>query len=239
MKQTLKDGLAFAAFVATVSIVISLYGSNEAAAQSSGKKTETPVIVVWVYDYARIPKHTMARAEREVQKVLGAAAVRFEWVECPTSAKEVKVHPVCQERMSDAGLGLTILPTARGVADAYVDRDFGIAQVFNNGQFGHYAYVFYDRVQHTAELTGIPATQLLGSVIAHEFGHLLLRSSTHSKSGIMRAQWDRNDLQNLTWGQLKFTPAEKESIHTEALLRLRSAGGLPKASPKAAPAGGQ
>src|ERR1051326_1166810 len=83
MKQTLKDGLAFAAFVATVSIVISLYGSNEAAAQSSGKKTETPVIVVWVYDYARIPKHTMARAEREVQKVLGAAAVRFEWGRMP------------------------------------------------------------------------------------------------------------------------------------------------------------
>lgn len=239
MKQTLKDGLAFAAFAATVSVVISLYWSSEAAAQTSDKKTEAPVIVVWVYNYARIPKHMMARTEGEVQKILRAAAIHLDWVECPTSAEEVKVRPVCQELMSNAELGLTILPTARGVADAYVDRDFGIAQVFNNGQFGHYAYVFYDRVQHTAALAGISTTELLGSVIAHELGHVLMRSTTHSRSGIMRVRWDRNDLKDLTWGQLKFTPEEVGMIHAEALLRLRSAGGLSKAPAEAALSGGQ
>ncbi|HET9179102.1 MAG TPA: hypothetical protein VFQ24_12160 [Terriglobia bacterium] len=235
MKQTLKDGLAFAAFVATVSVGISLSRCEWAAAQTSDSGTEIPIITVWLYNYAGIPKHTMARAEREVQKILDAAAIRLEWVECPTSAEEVKVRPICQELMSNAELGLTILPTARGVADAYVDRDFGISQVFNDGQFGHYAYVFYDRVQHTADLADIPATQLLGSVIAHEFGHLLLRSSTHTGHGIMRMRWDRNDLKDLTWGQLNFTPEEAETIHAEVLLRLRSAGGLAKARPAVAP----
>ncbi len=239
MKWTLKEWFAFAVCVTAVSVGISLPTCEWAAAKMPDSKAENPIIKVWLYNYAGIPKHTMARAEGEVQKILRAAAIHLDWVECPTSAEEVKVHPICQERMSDAELGLTTHPTARGVADAYVDRDFGIAQIFNNGQFGHYAYVFYDRVQHTAALTGMAASQLLGSVIAHEFGHVLMRSSTHSRSGIMRAQWDHNDLQNLTWGQLKFTPAEKELIHTEALLRLRSAGGLAKVGPRTALSEGQ
>lgn len=239
MKRTPKECFAFAVCVTAVSVGISLPKCEWAAAQTPDSKAEIPIIKVWLYNYAGIPKHTMARAEGEVQNILSAAAIHLEWVDCPTSAEEVKIRPVCQELMSNAELGLIILPTARGVADAYVDRDFGIAQIFNNGQFGHYAYVFYDRVQHTAAMAGMPASQLLGSVISHEFGHVLLRSSTHSRSGIMRAQWDHNDLQNLTWGQLKFTPAEKELIHTEALLRLRSAGGLAKARPKTAQSGGQ
>lgn len=231
MKRTLTQCFAFAACVTAVPIGTCLSRCGWAAAQTSAG---IPIIRVWVYNYAAIPQHMMARAEGEVQKILGAAAIHLDWVECPTSAEEVKVHPVCQELMSNAELGLTILPTARGVADAYVDKDYGIAQAFNNGQFGHYAYVFYDRVQHTAELTGMPASQLLGSVIAHEFGHLLLRSSTHTGHGIMRMRWDRHDLKDLTWGQLKFTPEEAGMIHAEALLRIRSAGGLAKAPPKAA-----
>jgi hypothetical protein len=231
MKQTLTDWFAFAVSVSTISIVISLSWCKGATAQTPDKNTETPIIVIWVYNYAQIRKDTMARTEREVQKILGAAAVHFEWIDCPTSAEEVKVHPVCQDRMSNAELGLTILPTARGVANAYVDKDFGIAQVFNDGTFGHYAYVFIDRVKYRAELEQISESELLASVICHEFGHLLLRSSTHSRSGIMRVQWDRNDLQNLTWGQLTFTPAERELIHSEALARFRSSAG-PAAIPR-------
>ena len=231
MKQTLKYWSAFAVSVSIISIVISLAWCKEAKGQTPDKTTETPTIVIWVYNYARIPKDAMARTEGEVQKIFGAAIVHFEWIDCPTSAEEVKVHPVCQERMSNAELGLTILPTARGVANAYADKDFGIAQVFNDGTFGHYAYVFIDRVSYRAQMEQISESELLASVMCHEFGHLLLRSSTHSRSGIMRVQWDRNDLQNLTWGQLTFTHAEKELIHTEALARLRSSAG-PAAIPR-------
>ena len=112
-------------------------------------------------------------------------------------------------------------------------------QVFNDGTFGHYAYVFVDRVRYRAEMEQISEGQLLAFVIAHEFGHLLLRSSTHTGRGIMRMRWDRNDLKDLTWGQLKFTPEEAETIHAEALLRLRPAGRLAKTPPKAALSGGQ
>ncbi|HXH51239.1 MAG TPA: hypothetical protein VNM47_18010 [Terriglobia bacterium] len=230
MKQTLKDWFAFAVCVSTVSVVISLFWCKGAIAQTPDKNTETPTIVIWVYNYARIPQDTMARTEREVQKILGAADVHVEWVDCPTSAEDVKVHPVCQERMSNAELGLTILPTAKGAANAYVDKYFGFAQTFNDGTFGHYAYVFVDRVRYRAQMDQISESELLASVICHEFGHVLLRSNTHSRSGIMRVRWDRDDLKYLTWGRLTFTPAERELIHSEAMARLRSSAGPPAIS---------
>lgn len=235
MKQTLKDWFAFAVCISTIWFVISLCWCRGAKAQTPEKKTETPRIVVWVYNYAGIPKNKMARAEREVQKIFGAAAVHFEWVKCPTSAEEVKVHPVCQERMSNLELGLTILSTARGVADEYVGKYFGISEVYNDGTFGHYAWVFADRVKYRAQLNQISEGQLLGCVICHELGHVLLQSSTHSRSGIMRRRWDRNDLKYITWGRLTFTHKEADRIHTEALARLRSSAGRPTISRNAVP----
>jgi hypothetical protein len=227
MKQILKDCFSFAVCVSTISFVISLCWYKGAKAQTPGKDTETPKIVVWVYNYAGIPNDTMARAEREVQNIFGAAAVHFEWVQCPISAEEVKAHPVCQKRMSNLELGLTILSTARGVADAYVDKYFGISEVYDDGTFGHYAYVFADRVKYRAQLEQISESQLLGCVICHELGHVLLQSSTHSRWGIMRVRWDRNDLKYITWGQLTFTHEEADMIHTEALVRLLSSAGRP------------
>src|SRR5579859_6811148 len=194
MKQTLKNWFAFTICISAVTAVISICWCHVATAQTPDKDTETPKIVIWVYNYAGIPKDTMARAEREVQKLFGAAAVHFDWIDCPTSWEEVKVRPLCQERMSNLELGLTILSTARGVADEYVDKYFGISEVYNDGTFGHYAYVFADRVRYRAQLEQISESQLLACVISHEFGHVLMQSPTHSGSGIMRARWDRDDL---------------------------------------------
>ena len=51
------------------------------------------------------------------------------------------------------------------------------------------AYIFYDRILDHARLTGSNVARLLGAVIAHEVGHLLLPAFSHSPTGIMRAHW--------------------------------------------------
>jgi hypothetical protein len=48
---------------------------------------------------------------------------------------------------------------------------------------------------------------LLGYIIAHELGHLLLGPG-HAPSGIMRATWDMNDLEAIRQGRLKFSREE-------------------------------
>ena len=50
------------------------------------------------------------------------------------------------------------------------------------------------------------ASQLLGHVIAHEMGHLLLPSGAHSAAGLMRPIWDLAQVQAADQGALTFTP---------------------------------
>ena len=50
--------------------------------------------------------------------------------------------------------------------------------------------IFYDRIADHAKRTGSSVAVLLGAVIAHEVGHLLLPAFSHSPTGIMRPHWD-------------------------------------------------
>jgi hypothetical protein len=79
--------------------------------------------------------------------------------------------------------------------------------------------VFYDRVEDFAvkhiAYTHADTAQMLGHVIAHEIGHLLLNVQTHSASGIMRGRWDLWDVQNAIYGHLLFTRQQAETIRGE------------------------
>jgi hypothetical protein len=179
-----------------------------------------PRIVIWVYNYAQVPQQTLADAETEVGKILARAGVSADWIKCPVSVEEVQANPVCQDRMGAAELALIILskvdPTPeRQAADSY----FGYAQVFSGHQFGHYAYVSYDQIRDPALRGPASVSQMLGHVATHELGHVLLRSIAHSSSGLMRAKWDRSDLEKAAQGQLNFTQEQGKLLRAEALAR--------------------
>jgi hypothetical protein len=53
---------------------------------------------------------------------------------------------------------------------------------------------------------------VLGAAIAHEIGHLLLPHDSHSKSGIMRAEWNQSDFRNAKSGGLLFTADQAAQI---------------------------
>jgi hypothetical protein len=96
------------------------------------------------------------------------------------------------------------------------------------------AYVFYERAEQLARQqmaenrvressTGrvkahTELGQILGHVIAHELGHLLGLPS-HSQTGIMRADWDLTDLQDIAYGHLLFTSQQSNTIRAEVSRR--------------------
>ena len=61
---------------------------------------------------------------------------------------------------------------------------------------GTLATIYGDRVRGVAARTGVAEATLLGRAIAHEIGHLLLGTSQHAASGLMRAQWSDRELRN-------------------------------------------
>jgi hypothetical protein len=74
----------------------------------------------------------------------------------------------------------------------------------------HRAHVFYDRVTQLNARSPRPIPGILGDVMAHELGHLLLPSGRHSREGIMRAGIDKKQLSVTT-----FTKPEAREILAE------------------------
>jgi hypothetical protein len=70
---------------------------------------------------------------------------------------------------------------------------------------GRLAKIMYGRVEETAQATNVDLAIVLGHVIAHEIGHLLLSRDAHSGGGIMGSALDP---QLAARGVLWFSPAE-------------------------------
>jgi hypothetical protein len=88
---------------------------------------------------------------------------------------------------------------------------------------GYFAYVFYDRVQELAQRRSL-GHALLADVLAHEIGHLLLGSASHSPSGIMSAHWDYEELRNVSEGAMWFVPAQSKIMRDrQTQIRLQAA----------------
>lgn len=58
--------------------------------------------------------------------------------------------------------------------------------------------------------------KFLGHFMAHELAHLLLPQYAHSSTGLMRAQWNRDDLERAQHGQLGFTQEQASLIRSGA-----------------------
>jgi len=61
--------------------------------------------------------------------------------------------------------------------------------------------------------------QVLGHVIAHEVGHLLLNQQVHSPHGIMRGEWSFLDFRDMASGILLFTPKQAEFLWADVRSR--------------------
>ena len=109
---------------------------------------------------------------------------------------------------------------------AVSSRALGVTPVSMNGRPLH-AWVFYERIRDRAAMLRMNEAILLGAVIAHELGHLMLPRGYHSNTGLMRERWDRQQAQKAMWGQLAFSSQEAESIRSSA---VDLAASLPLAS---------
>jgi hypothetical protein len=59
-------------------------------------------------------------------------------------------------------------------------------------KFGIDSTVFIDHCERVTYQTPISFRIVLAYAMAHELGHVLLRSREHSQTGLMRAVWDKN-----------------------------------------------
>jgi hypothetical protein len=84
---------------------------------------------------------------------------------------------------------------------------------------GYLVDAYIQSVRETSDFHSTDVAVLLGVVIAHELGHLLLGPG-HTPTGVMRSRWGNPDLKALSQRHLKFTSEQR------AEMQRRLSGGV-------------
>jgi hypothetical protein len=96
---------------------------------------------------------------------------------------------------------------------------------------GTHIRVFYDRLRTRVRSNLVPP--LLGHVLVHEIAHILEGTNRHSDRGVMKAEWDPNDFEEMRYHTLPFTATDVSLIKLG--LATRESRDFPRALPKKAP----
>jgi len=136
----------------------------------------------------------LAAAERLASAIYQAAGVNLSWVHCALMLVTRPVAPAgCDRPLAAGEMILHIVPApesehtgaSQTLGFSLIDAATGRATV---------ATVYSDRVARLARDAGIPNPDLLARAMAHELGHLLLRTTSHPGSGLMRGFWSSGQL---------------------------------------------
>ncbi len=191
------------------------------AANGAGLGSEPSQVVVWTYNYARIDSEALAGAKTEAARILNRAGVEVRWVACPMAAAEVDRYPACSGLPEPVGLVLRIRPAAPAAALVGRPQVFGYALLPKDGGFGTYADVYAGGADLLTKGNESLHTAILGHLMAHELGHLLLGTASHSAAGIMHVPWSGAELGFAAQGRLLFAKIEAERMRANLLARMR------------------
>jgi len=73
---------------------------------------------------------------------------------------------------------------------------------------GAHVLIFYDRIEALAQRVNIGTDLILGYVMAHELGHVLLGSTEHTTRGLMQERWTSASWRLAEAGLVAFDSAE-------------------------------
>jgi hypothetical protein len=96
----------------------------------------------------------------------------------------------------------------------------GACTASTDGGYHTQALVSYGRVEFLAFQWDIDRARILGAAAAHEIGHLLLRQTSHSRVGIMRPEFRKEDFQYFNWRRLRFTDEQAQAMRAEVIARF-------------------
>lgn len=190
----------------TLILLLALILSNRLLAADGD---EERAVCIRIHDYAHIEDAALARAQEVVSGMYGAIGVRTDWLE-PLQQSDGVFDRVGALDSTPSDLVVIILTSA--MADRVIpDGTIGFAAV-ERGVGGRVAYVIYDRVRDFAGDTTVDDMRMMGIVMAHEIGHLLLTHQSHSAGGLMRGRWQQSEFRSARPHDLQFSEPQASEI---------------------------
>jgi hypothetical protein len=172
---------------------------------------------VQVYNWANAPAATLDQAAKVLGKIFRVSGLESRWtvgsldtlearhvvlVDPPRPGRER--HAACAAR---SDIALAILDDSAGKLKS---GTLGSAEPF--APAGINATVFLGRIADASDEHGVPLPVLLGHAIAHEIGHVLLRSVGHRKGGLMSSGWNEIEFRMIRSSGLFFDSKDARFI---------------------------
>jgi hypothetical protein len=200
----------YKAFAAAGMAVFLLSAGRSAAADDR----EAPTVILDVMDLTGSAPEDLEHALTQTTKVFDGIGVRVVWLSSGGDSQPCDCRGV---RLSVRLLSPFLVRelTKRGVKKAVLGSASTPEAL---------AYIYTERVTALAAGRRMDERVLLGLVIAHEVGHLVLPGKGHSRTGIMTEGIDTDPLGL----RQRFTPEEGRAIR--AFLKAKATGGPVKAA---------
>jgi hypothetical protein len=172
-----------AGFMKTAAVIV-------AVALMTGTRTPAKAVIddsilVRIYDNAGVAISELAAALRTTHEILRRADLGVDWVQC-RARRDGPVPAVCDQPLSSGDVVVRLIEGSD--KESGERRALGYSLFDADGVSG-FATVYVDRVDWLAKRAQYPRAPVLGRAIAHEIGHLMLRSNDHTESGLMREVW--------------------------------------------------
>jgi hypothetical protein len=175
-------------------------------------------IVIRSFNNAGVPAADLAEARKHTESVLQQAGLNIVWADCWAGGRNrpAEEAPRCQAPVG-GDIVLRLQKTRAIDRSRFVSMGFSLVKTADGAPFLSTVYV--DRTESVARVAGTDPRRVLGLAMAHEIGHVLLNSNTHSAAGLMRADWSRTELRRKDEAAWHFLASEASTVRASALER--------------------
>ena len=177
-------------------------------------------ITIRIYDYAQSTPSVRRHAEEAAGNILREAGVATRWIDCPVNSATTRD---CSGPGSPLDFVIDLLPYSMSEPLHLGTGSLGFSTEASGKDFASLACVFYDAAKARAAEYHQDPGELLGDVIAHELGHLLLGTDSHSGWGLMSPLWSSDQFRRASQGLLAFSNSESERIQAALSARALAA----------------
>lgn len=206
----------------------------------AAQPAELPAITVHLFDLAGAPEGDLVKAMDITSGIFANAGVPLKWVRQPAPIAKPGQGQQFRPNATPAEVSIRLVP--KHVSDLLVHPGaqwLAFAYPVGPNDYRYLATLFYDRVELAAKsLYDVSVPVLLGYLMAHELGHLLLGPDAHARTTIMACPWDTTQLRVPRRGQLRFSRHQAAKLRSNVANRIEAADskGSPD-GPRAQPAG--
>ncbi|MCI0540875.1 MAG: hypothetical protein L0Z50_37215 [Verrucomicrobiales bacterium] len=215
---------------ATRALLVIFLSPTVAGGQPQDADAKGPAVELILANFAGAPQDVFDSATRQARTIFALAGVNLDVVTC--FAHERANDTRCAQQPGANQVHIRLLRRPRDRKIEFDPHTGGVAIRGTEARNSGFVTIYYDRVEEIAQGLEISRGTVLGHVMAHEVGHLLLPEGSHSQDGIMQERLWPEDWRNASMGRLLFTSQQKQLMQlalraSERITAQRIAGKTP------------